>query len=47
MTEFREQNLTGARAERVSLLGATFTRVFLNDASMHGSRSGRTGAVPN
>lgn len=35
MTEFREQDLTGARFERVSLRGATFTRVFLNDASMH------------
>src|SRR5256885_5047437 len=35
MTEFREQDLTGARFERVSLRGATFTRVFLNDANMH------------
>ncbi len=35
MTEFREQDLTGARFERVSLRGATFTQVFLNDASMH------------
>jgi DinB superfamily/Pentapeptide repeats (8 copies) len=35
MTEFREQDLTGARFERVNLRGATFTRVFLNDASMH------------
>jgi DinB superfamily/Pentapeptide repeats (9 copies) len=35
MTEFREQDLTGARFERVSLRGATFTRVLLNDASMH------------
>jgi hypothetical protein len=35
MTEFREQDLTGARFERVSLRGATFTRVFLNDASLH------------
>lgn len=34
MTEFREQDLTGARFERVSLRGATFTRVYLNDASM-------------
>ncbi|HET8658672.1 MAG TPA: DinB family protein [Micromonosporaceae bacterium] len=34
MTEFREQDLTGARFERVSLRGATFTRVHLNDASM-------------
>lgn len=35
MTEFREQDLTGARFERVSLRGATFTQVALNDASMH------------
>lgn len=35
MTEFREQDLTGARFERVSLRGATFTQVFFNDASMH------------
>ncbi|MBA2560697.1 MAG: DinB family protein [Propionibacteriales bacterium] len=35
MTEFREQDLTGARFERVSLLGATFTQVYLNDARMH------------
>jgi hypothetical protein len=35
MTEFREQDLTGARFERVSLRGATFTQVLLNDASMH------------
>lgn len=34
MTEFREKDLTGARFERVSLRGATFTQVFLNDASM-------------
>jgi DinB superfamily/Pentapeptide repeats (8 copies) len=34
MTEFREQDLAGARFERVSLRGATFTRVFLNDARM-------------
>jgi hypothetical protein len=34
MTEFREQDLTGARFERVSLRGATFTRVHLNDATM-------------
>jgi len=34
MTEFREQDLTGARFERVSLRGATFTQVFLNDARM-------------
>jgi hypothetical protein len=35
MTEFREQDLTGARFERVSLRGATFSQVRLNDASMH------------
>ena len=35
MTEFREQDLTGARFERVSLRGTTFTQVFFNDASMH------------
>ncbi|CAN5874981.1 hypothetical protein BH24ACT8_BH24ACT8_04130 [soil metagenome] len=35
MTEFREQDLTGARFERVSLRGATFTKVLLNDATMH------------
>jgi len=35
MTEFREQDLTGARFERVSLRGATFSQVFLNDACMH------------
>ena len=35
MTEFREQDLTGARFERVSLRGATFSQVFLNDADMH------------
>jgi hypothetical protein len=34
MTEFREQDLTGARFERVSLRGATFTQVFLNGADM-------------
>ncbi|MEU5722294.1 DinB family protein [Micromonospora sp. NPDC047738] len=34
MTEFREQDLTGARFERVSLRGATFTQVALNDASI-------------
>ncbi|MCU1450002.1 MAG: pentapeptide repeat protein [Acidimicrobiales bacterium] len=34
MTEFREQDLTGARFERVSLRGATLTRVLLNDARM-------------
>ncbi|MDQ3391599.1 MAG: pentapeptide repeat-containing protein [Actinomycetota bacterium] len=35
MTTFREQDLTGARFERVSLRGASFTQVFLNDANMH------------
>jgi hypothetical protein len=35
MTEFREQDLTGARFEGVNLRGATVTQVFLNDASMH------------
>jgi hypothetical protein len=35
MTEFREQDLTGARFERVSLRDATFTQVYLNGASMH------------
>src|SRR6266545_2598106 len=35
MTEFREQDLTGARFERVSLRGATFTQVSLTDASLH------------
>ncbi len=34
MTEFIEQDLTGARFERVSLRDATFTEVYLNDASM-------------
>jgi hypothetical protein len=34
MTEFCEQDLTGARFEGVSLRDATFTRVFLNDARM-------------
>jgi hypothetical protein len=34
MTDFHEQDLTGARFERVSLRDATFYRVFLNDASM-------------
>lgn len=34
MTEFREQDLTGARFERVSLRRATFTKVYLNDAEM-------------
>jgi hypothetical protein len=35
MTEFREQDLAGARFERVSLRGATFTKVLLNHATMH------------
>lgn len=35
MTEFHQQDLTGARFHRVSLRGAQFTRVHLNDASMH------------
>jgi hypothetical protein len=34
MTEFREQDLTGARFERVSLRSATFRWVYLNDASL-------------
>ena len=34
MTEFHEQDLTGARFERVSLRGATFTKVSLNDANL-------------
>jgi DinB superfamily/Pentapeptide repeats (8 copies) len=34
MTEFCEQDLTGARFERVRLEGATFTQVHLNDATM-------------
>jgi hypothetical protein len=34
MTRFREQDLTGARFERVTLRGATFSQVFLNDAQM-------------
>ncbi|MHB1988591.1 MAG: DinB family protein [Acidimicrobiales bacterium] len=34
MTEFLDEDLTGARFERVSLRGATFTRVFLKDANM-------------
>jgi hypothetical protein len=34
MAEFREQDLTGARFERVSLRGATFAEVSLNDATM-------------
>lgn len=35
MIEFREQDLTGARFQRVRLRSATFTQVFLNDAGMH------------
>jgi uncharacterized protein YjbI with pentapeptide repeats len=35
MTDFREQDLTGARFERVSLRSATFTQVYFNDARMH------------
>jgi len=35
MTDFREQDLTGARFERVSLRGATLSQVYLNDARMH------------
>ena len=35
VTEFREQDLTGARFERVGLRHATFTQVHLNDARMH------------
>ena len=35
MPEFQEQDLTGARFERVSLRGATFDRVSLNDARLH------------
>jgi len=38
MTESRDQDLTGARFERVTLRGATFSRVFLDDASMHAVR---------
>jgi hypothetical protein len=34
MTEFREQDLSGARFEPVSLRGATFTRVDLNDVRL-------------
>ncbi len=32
-TEFREQDLTGARFERVSLRGASFTDLSLNGAA--------------
>jgi hypothetical protein len=34
MTEFHDQDLTGARFDRVDLRGATFSRVLLNDATM-------------
>jgi hypothetical protein len=34
MTEFRQQDLTGAHFERVNLHGATFNRVDLDDARM-------------
>ncbi len=34
MTEFREQDLSGARFDRVDLRRATFSRVHLNDARM-------------
>ncbi len=34
VTEFRDQDLAGARFERVSLRGASFTEVFLNEASL-------------
>jgi hypothetical protein len=34
MTEFREQDLSHARFERVSLRGATFRDVYLNDSTM-------------
>ena len=35
MTEFRDQDFSGARFERVSLRGATFSKVHLNDAGMY------------
>ena len=35
MTEFRDQDLTGAHFERVNLQGATFTKGKFNDAVMH------------
>ncbi|MET1004188.1 MAG: DinB family protein [Propionibacteriaceae bacterium] len=35
MTEFLEQDLTGARFERVSLRDANFTQVYFTDARMH------------
>jgi hypothetical protein len=34
MTEFREQDLSGARFERVSLRRASFSQVYLTDATM-------------
>jgi DinB superfamily/Pentapeptide repeats (8 copies) len=34
MTEFVEQDLSGARFERVSLRNASFSQVYLNDASL-------------
>lgn len=34
MTEFVQQDLTGARFEQVSLRGATFRQVYLNDAHL-------------
>lgn len=36
MTEFRDQDLTGASFEGVSLRGASFTKVHLTNAIMHG-----------
>jgi uncharacterized protein YjbI with pentapeptide repeats len=35
VTDFRQQDLTGARFERVSLRRAEFTQVYLNDARLH------------
>jgi len=35
MTEFQEQDLTGARFERVSLRDANFTQVYFTNATMH------------
>ena len=35
VTEFRDQDLTGARFDRVSLRGASFEEVYLNDARLH------------
>jgi DinB superfamily/Pentapeptide repeats (8 copies) len=37
MTDFRDEDLTGARFEAVSLRGATFARVDLRDAQFRGS----------